>query len=91
MKAMPLFLIQTYLSKNFIKIYRDLEFPREKNKLQIMTSWEFRNFLCTKQTLGNKRITLISEPTIPTVILSVYIWLNPFFRVDNKKILMTNY
>ena len=88
---MPLFLIQTYLSKRFIKIYRDLEFPREKNKLQIMTSWEFRNFLCTKQTLGNKRITLISEPTIPTVILSVYIWLNPFFRVDNKKILMTNY
>ena len=91
MKAMPLFLIQTYLSKSFIKIYRDLEFPREKNKLQIMTSWEFRNFLCTKQTLGNKRITLISEPTIPTVILSVYIWLNPFFRVDNIKILMTNY
>ena len=91
MKAMPLFLIQTYLSKSFIKIYRDLEFPREKNKLQIMTSWEFRNFLCTKQTLGNKRITLISEPTIPTVILFVYIWLNPFFRVDNKKILMTNY
>ena len=91
MKAMPLFLIQTYLSKSFIKIYRDLEFPREKNKLQIMTSWEFRNFLCTKQTLGNKQITLISEPTIPTVILSVYIWLNPFFRVDNKKILMTNY